>query len=80
MKAEDVLSSMDENGDGTIDLHEWTDCMTKELRMAIYRQLNNKDKLEGFRPLVDVAKVKAEYINSKFYNRICCFKKRFEAF
>ena len=57
MKAEDVLNSMDENGDGTIDLHEWKDCMTKPLRMAIYRALSNKDKLEGFRPLVNVAKV-----------------------
>merc|ERR1712184_215396 len=40
-----------------IDLDEWTNCMTKELRIAIYRQLNNKDKLAGFKPLVDVAKV-----------------------
>ena len=79
MKAEDVLSSMDENGDGTIDLHEWTDCMTKELRMAIYRQLNNKDKLEGFRPLVDVAKVKPS-ISIVNLTIECCSKKGFEAF
>ena len=54
---EDVIQTMDANGDGTIDLEEWTTCMTKELRMAIYKSLNNKDKLDGFKPLVDVAKV-----------------------
>ena len=48
---------MDANGDGTIDLSEWTTCMTKELRMAIYKSLANPDKLAGFKPLVDVAKV-----------------------
>ena len=49
---------MDADNSGDIDLDEWTNCMTKELRIAIYRQLNNKDKLAGFKPLVDVAKVK----------------------
>ena len=48
---------MDADNSGDIDLDEWTNCMTKELRIAIYRQLNNKDKLAGFKPLVDVAKV-----------------------
>ena len=48
---------MDANGDGTIDLEEWTTCMTKELRIAIYKSLSNKDKFDGFKPLVDVAKV-----------------------
>merc|ERR1712110_1133782 len=56
-KAEEVLASMDADNSGDIDLDEWTNCMTKELRIAIYRQLNNKDKLAGFEPLVDVAKV-----------------------
>ena len=54
---EAVLASMDDDGNGVIDLHEWTSCMTKPLRMAIYRSLANPDKLGGFKPLVDVAKV-----------------------
>jgi len=57
ISTEDVLNTMDENHDGTIDLHEWLDCMTKELRIEIYKCLNNPDKLAGFKPLVDVAKV-----------------------
>jgi len=56
-KTEDVLNSMDEDGNGVIDIHEWTDCMTKPLRMAIYRSLANPDKLAGFQPLMDVAKM-----------------------
>ena len=48
---------MDANGDGTIDLEEWTTCMTPELRRGIYKSLRNPDKLNGFQPLVDVAKV-----------------------
>ena len=48
---------MDANGDGTIDLEEWTTCMTPELRRGIYKSLSNPDKLNGFQPLVDVAKV-----------------------
>jgi len=57
VKTEDVFNKMDANGDGTIDLEEWTTCMTPELRRAIYKSLNNKDKFDGFKPLVDVAKV-----------------------
>ena len=49
---------MDANGDGTIDLEEWTTCMTPELRRGIYKSLSNPDKLKGFQPLVDVAKVR----------------------
>merc|ERR1712140_110435 len=56
-KTEDVLNSMDANGDGTFDLEEWTTCMTPDLKRAIYRSLANPDKLNGFKPLVDVAKV-----------------------
>ena len=48
---------MDANGDGTIDLEEWTTCMTPELRRGIYKSLSNPDKLKGFQPLIDVAKV-----------------------
>ena len=48
---------MDANKDGTIDLHEWDKYMTPELRTAIEHKLNDQDKVEGFRPLVDVAKV-----------------------
>jgi len=57
MKAEDVLSAMDADNSGDIDLREWTECMTPQLRRAIYSKLNNKEKLAGFRPLVNVAKV-----------------------
>ena len=57
---------MDADNSGDIDLDEWTNCMTKELRIAIYRQLNNKDKLAGFKPLVDVAKVH-QLNNSPFF-------------
>ena len=48
---------MDADGNGAIDLEEWTTCMTAELRRGIYKALSNKDKLDGFKPLVDVAKV-----------------------
>ena len=48
---------MDADSSGDIDLGEWTTCMTKELRMAIYKSLANPDKLKGFQPLVNVAKV-----------------------
>ena len=48
---------MDADGNGAIDIEEWTTCMTKPLRMAIYRSLANPDKLNGFQPLMDVAKV-----------------------
>jgi len=57
MNAEDVLQSMDADGNGVIDIEEWTTCMTKELRRAIYAKMNNKEKLAGFKPLVDVARV-----------------------
>ena len=60
---------MDADNSGDIDLDEWTNCMTKELRIAIYRQLNNKDKLAGFKPLVDVAKVK-NLNNSQFLEKL----------
>jgi len=57
MKAEDVLKAMDADNSGDIDLHEWTDCMTPQLRRAIYAKLSNKEKLAGFRPLVNVTKI-----------------------
>lgn len=57
MKAEDVLQSMDADGNGVIDLEEWTTCMTKDLKRAIYAKMNNKQTLAGFKPLVDVARV-----------------------
>jgi Ca2+-binding EF-hand superfamily protein len=57
ISVQDVLDTMDADKSGDIDLHEWTTCMTKELRRAIERKLNNKDKIAGFRPLVDMAKV-----------------------
>jgi len=57
IKTEDVLNTMDADGNGAIDLEEWTTCMTAELRRGIYKALSNKDKLDGFKPLVDVAKV-----------------------
>jgi len=57
IKTEDVLNTMDANGDGTIDLEEWTTCMTPELRRGIYKSLSNPDKMKGFEPLVNVAKV-----------------------
>ena len=60
---------MDADNSGDIDLDEWTNCMTKELRIAIYRQLNNKDKLAGFKPLVDVAKVQ-QLNNLLFFEKL----------
>ena len=71
---EGVLNSMDANGDGTIDLEEWTTCMTPDLKRAIYRSLANPDKLKGFQPLVDVAKVnkaltKGNFKDTRFYSK-----------
>lgn len=57
ISVQDILDTMDADKSGDIDLHEWTTCMTKDLKRAIERKLNNKDKVEGFRPLVDMAKV-----------------------
>lgn len=54
---EKVFNEMDADSSGDIDLNEWTTCMTKELRIAIYKSLHNPDKCAGFKPLVDVAKV-----------------------
>jgi Ca2+-binding EF-hand superfamily protein len=39
--------------------------MTPELRRAIYGKLNNKEKLAGFRPLVNVAKVFGQFDTDK---------------
>ena len=61
---------MDADNSGDIDLDEWTNCMTKELRIAIYRQLNNKDKLAGFKPLVDVAKVHNMKTTNHFFVKL----------
>lgn len=63
---------MDEDGNGVIDIHEWTDCMTKPLRMAIYRSLANPDKLAGFQPLMDVAKVWNWKYVCKSYSEFIC--------
>lgn len=52
---------MDADGNGAIDIEEWMTCMTPELKRAIYRSLANPDKLNGFQPLVDVAKVKIHF-------------------
>ena len=48
---------MDANNDGTIDLEEWEKYMTPELRAAIESKLLDTNKVAGFRPLVDMAKV-----------------------
>ena len=57
LNADAVLEKMDANKDGTIDLEEWDKYMTPELRTAIEAKLNDSDKIDGFRPLVDMAKV-----------------------
>lgn len=54
---DEVLEAMDLDKDGTIDLHEWQTAMTPELRCAILAKLDDADKAEGFKPLVDMAKV-----------------------
>ena len=67
---------MDANGDGTIDLEEWTTCMTPELRRGIYKSLSNPGKLKGFQPLVDVAKVRHSfYKNRKSEKKLPSIKK-----
>ena len=48
---------MDANNDGTIDMEEWEKYMTPELRAAIELKLTDSNKVAGFRPLVDMAKV-----------------------
>ena len=57
LNADDILNKMDANNDGTIDLEEWDKYMTPELRAAIEHTLTDEDKVGGFRPLVDMAKV-----------------------
>jgi Ca2+-binding EF-hand superfamily protein len=65
MNAETVLQSMDADGNGVIDIEEWTTCMTPELRRHIYAKMNNKEKLAGFKPLVDVARVFDQFDSDK---------------
>ena len=57
---------MDANGDGTIDLEEWTTCMTPDLKRAIYRSLAYPNKLKGFQPLVDAVKVNKALTKGNF--------------
>ena len=61
---------MDADSSGDIDLNEWTTCMTKELRIAIYKSLHNPDKCAGFKPLVDVAKVWISFYFISFFLHI----------
>ena len=56
---------MDANKDGTIDLEEWEKFMTPELKAAIQAKLDDSGLVKGFKPLVDIAKVKNEFL-SKF--------------
>ena len=55
---------MDANKDGTIDLEEWDKHMVPELKAAIQAQLDDAGLVKGFRPLVDIAKVKPRNHNS----------------
>ena len=57
---------MDANKDGTIDLEEWEKYMTPELKAAIQAKLDDSGLVKGFRPLVDIAKVKRRNLIS------CC--------
>jgi len=57
LKADDVLAKMDADKDGTIDLEEWEQHMTPELKAAIEAKLQDTGLVAGFRPLVDIAKV-----------------------
>jgi Ca2+-binding EF-hand superfamily protein len=65
LNADAVLEKMDANKDGTIDLQEWEKFMTPELRAAIESKLNDKNKVDGFRPLVDIAKVFDQFDTDK---------------
>lgn len=65
LNADAVLEKMDANKDGTIDLQEWEKFMTPELRAAIEAKLNDKNKVDGFRPLVDIAKVFDQFDTDK---------------
>ena len=51
--------------DGFITLEQWNSSMTPELRAAIEKQLGDDDKVKGFRPLVDVAKVFDQFDTDK---------------
>ena len=57
LNADELLNKMDANNDGTIDMEEWDKYMTPELRAAIELNLTDGNKVAGFRPLVDMAKV-----------------------
>ena len=52
---------MDANKDGTIDLEEWEKFMTPELKAAIQAKLDDSGLVKGFKPLVDIAKVKLNF-------------------
>lgn len=65
LNADALLEKMDANNDGTIDLQEWEKYMTPELREAIKAKLNDQDKVDGFRPLVDMAKVFDQFDTDK---------------
>ena len=53
----EFFGKLDSNKDGMISLEEWQTSMPSTLAMTIEVQLNDDDVLEGFRPLVDVAKI-----------------------
>jgi len=65
LNADDILNKMDANNDGTIDLEEWDKYMTPELRAAIELKLTDTNRVAGFRPLVDMAKVFDQFDTDK---------------
>ena len=68
LNADDILDKMDANKDGTIDLEEWEKFMTPELKTAIQAKLDDSGLVKGFKPLVDIAKVKYEFQSKSWIN------------
>ena len=58
LNADEILEKMDANKDGTIDMEEWEKFMTPELKAAIQGKLNDSGLVAGFKPLVDIARVR----------------------
>lgn len=58
---------MDTDGDHLISMDEWLKNMPKDMQAALEKQLNDDDILEGFKPLVDVAKVQKSFSRAHFH-------------
>ncbi|CAD7966484.1 unnamed protein product [Amoebophrya sp. A120] len=59
-KAQEFMDKLDPEGGASVSEAKWKGNMFPELQHAIEAKLNNKNRIEGFRPLVNAEKVFAQ--------------------